>query len=143
MASKGIFLTPTLSCYGISQFSRDSSRAFPDKAIICTVERPPYEDFLPESGKDRSWLRASTLSRWLKLRVSPCASECAVVSNYSGHRLSRNRISGTDLLTSMQALQTEEVLSFPNDLVSYLNHLDSSRCARQYCHHLRFSGTRP
>lgn len=32
MADKGIFLTPTLSCYGI-------------------MVRPPFEDFLPPDGK--------------------------------------------------------------------------------------------
>ena len=32
MAQKGIFLTPTLSCYGI-------------------MIRPPFEDFLPPDGK--------------------------------------------------------------------------------------------
>ena len=32
MAEKGIFLTPTLSCYGI-------------------MIRPPFEDFLPPEGK--------------------------------------------------------------------------------------------
>lgn len=32
MASKGVFLTPTLSCYGI-------------------MIRPPWQDFLPPDGK--------------------------------------------------------------------------------------------
>ena len=32
MAAKGIFLTPTLACYGI-------------------MVRPPFEDFLPPDGK--------------------------------------------------------------------------------------------
>ena len=35
MAKKGVFLTPTLSCYGI-------------------MVRPPFEDFLPEDGKAKN-----------------------------------------------------------------------------------------
>ena len=35
MAEKGIFLTPTLACYGI-------------------MVRPPFEDFLPPDGKAKN-----------------------------------------------------------------------------------------
>ncbi|KAF5351451.1 hypothetical protein D9757_012047 [Collybiopsis confluens] len=73
MASKGIYLTPTLSCYGI-------------------MARPPFEDFLPPSGKVKN---EQVMKQGLKaLKI---ASAAGVTICY-----------GSDLLTSMQALQTEE-----------------------------------
>ncbi|ESK94932.1 xaa--pro dipeptidase [Moniliophthora roreri MCA 2997] len=87
MASKGIYLTPTLSCYGI-------------------MVRPPFEDFLPPDGKKKN---AEVMKQGLEtLRV---ADNAGVTICY-----------GSDLLTSMQALQTEEftvrsqVLSSPEIL---------------------------
>ncbi|KAI0753116.1 hypothetical protein C8Q80DRAFT_494966 [Daedaleopsis nitida] len=73
MASKGIFLTPTLSCYGI-------------------MERPPFEDFLPPGGKVKNKQVMSQGLDALKI-----ADNAGVTICY-----------GSDLLTSMHALQTEE-----------------------------------
>jgi len=73
MAEKGIFLTPTLSCYGI-------------------MVRPPYEDFLPPDGKVKNEQVMSQGLAALKI-----ADEAGVTICY-----------GSDLLTSLQALQTEE-----------------------------------
>ncbi|KAF7319587.1 Amidohydro-rel domain-containing protein [Mycena chlorophos] len=73
MASKGIYLTPTLSCYGI-------------------MIRPPFEDFLPPDGKVKN---AQVMAKGLDaLKI---AHEAGVTICY-----------GSDLLTSMHALQTEE-----------------------------------
>nr|GAT53673.1 predicted protein [Mycena chlorophos] len=73
MASKGIYLTPTLSCYGI-------------------MIRPPFEDFLPPDGKVKN---AQVMTKGLDaLKI---AHEAGVTICY-----------GSDLLTSMHALQTEE-----------------------------------
>ncbi|KAF8208117.1 hypothetical protein K438DRAFT_1712922 [Mycena galopus ATCC 62051] len=73
MASKGIYLTPTLSCYGI-------------------MVRPPFEDFLPPDGKVKN---AQVMAKGLEaLRI---AHEAGVTICY-----------GSDLLTSLHALQTEE-----------------------------------
>ncbi|RDX49310.1 hypothetical protein OH76DRAFT_546437 [Lentinus brumalis] len=73
MASKGIFLTPTLSCYGI-------------------MVRPPWEDFLPPDGKAKN---EQVMSRGLDaLKI---ADDAGIIICY-----------GSDLLTSMHALQTEE-----------------------------------
>ncbi|KAF7329671.1 Amidohydro-rel domain-containing protein [Mycena kentingensis (nom. inval.)] len=73
MASNGIFLTPTLSCYGI-------------------MVRPPFEDFLPPDGKIKN---AQVMAKGLDaLKI---AHEAGVAICY-----------GSDLLTSMHALQTEE-----------------------------------
>ncbi|WWD18259.1 hypothetical protein CI109_102709 [Kwoniella shandongensis] len=73
MAKKGIYLTPTLSCYGI-------------------MVRKPWEDFLPESGQVKNW---EVMENGLKaLKV---AHDAGVTICY-----------GSDLLISMQALQTEE-----------------------------------
>jgi imidazolonepropionase-like amidohydrolase len=76
MASKGIYLTPTLSCYGI-------------------MVRPPFEDFLPESGKLKN---AEVMKQGLEaLKI---AHDAGVTICY-----------GSDLLTSMHALQTEEFVA--------------------------------
>ncbi|KAI0653519.1 hypothetical protein C8Q70DRAFT_1035305 [Cubamyces menziesii] len=87
MAEKGIFLTPTLACYGI-------------------MVRPPFEDFLPPEGKVKN---EQVMARGLDaLKI---ADEEGVTICY-----------GSDLLTSMHALQTEEftvrssVLSSPKVL---------------------------
>ncbi|KAJ3716367.1 hypothetical protein C8R42DRAFT_588271 [Lentinula raphanica] len=73
MATNGIYLTPTLSCYSI-------------------MTRPPFEDFLPPSGKAKN---KEVMKQGLKaLKI---ASDAGVTICY-----------GSDLLTSMQALQTEE-----------------------------------
>ncbi|RPD57732.1 hypothetical protein L226DRAFT_554267 [Lentinus tigrinus ALCF2SS1-7] len=73
MASKGVFLTPTLSCYGI-------------------MVRPPWEDFLPPDGKVKN---EQVMARGLDaLKI---ADDAGVIICY-----------GSDLLTSMHALQTEE-----------------------------------
>ncbi|KAJ7052731.1 hypothetical protein C8F01DRAFT_564548 [Mycena amicta] len=73
MASKGIYLTPTLSCYGI-------------------MVRPPFEDFLPPDGKIKN---AQVMAKGLDaLKI---AHDAGVTICY-----------GSDLLTSMHALQTEE-----------------------------------
>jgi len=73
MAEKGIFLTPTLSCYGI-------------------MVRPPFEDYLPPEGKVKN---EQVMSRGLDaLKVADAAG---VTICY-----------GSDLLNSLQALQTEE-----------------------------------
>ncbi|KAJ7337486.1 hypothetical protein DFH08DRAFT_938997 [Mycena albidolilacea] len=73
LASKGIYLTPTLSCYGI-------------------MVRPPFEDFLPPDGKIKN---AQVMAQGLEaLRI---AHEAGVTICY-----------GSDLLTSLHALQTEE-----------------------------------
>ncbi|KAI0359611.1 hypothetical protein OH77DRAFT_1420148 [Trametes cingulata] len=73
MAQRGIFLTPTLACYGI-------------------MVRPPFEDFLPPEGKIKN---EQVMARGLDaLKV---ADEEGVIICY-----------GSDLLTSMHALQTEE-----------------------------------
>ncbi|KAI0767080.1 hypothetical protein C8Q74DRAFT_1426044 [Fomes fomentarius] len=87
MAAKHIFLTPTLSCYGI-------------------MVRPPFEDFLPPSGKVKN---EQVMARGLD--ALKMADEAGVTICY-----------GSDLLTSMHALQTEEftvrssVLSSPKIL---------------------------
>ncbi|KAF9511406.1 hypothetical protein BS47DRAFT_1298935 [Hydnum rufescens UP504] len=73
MATKGIFLTPTLSCYGI-------------------MERAPFEDFLPENGKVKNKQVMSQGLNAIKIAEAAGVTVCY----------------GTDLLTSMQALQTEE-----------------------------------
>ncbi|KAJ7291434.1 hypothetical protein C8J57DRAFT_1445140 [Mycena rebaudengoi] len=73
MATKGIFLTPTLSCYGI-------------------MVRPPFEDFLPPDGQIKN---AQVMAKGLEaLKI---AHDAGVTICY-----------GSDLLTSMHALQTEE-----------------------------------
>ncbi|KAJ7454079.1 hypothetical protein B0H11DRAFT_2070280 [Mycena galericulata] len=73
MAAKGIYLTPTLSCYGI-------------------MVRPPFEDFLPPDGKIKN---AQVMAKGLEaLRIAHAAG---VTICY-----------GSDLLTSLHALQTEE-----------------------------------
>ncbi|KAJ7720797.1 hypothetical protein B0H16DRAFT_1738634 [Mycena metata] len=73
MAAKGIYLTPTLSCYGI-------------------MVRPPFEDFLPPEGKIKN---AQVMEKGLQaLRI---AHDAGVTICY-----------GSDLLTSLHALQTEE-----------------------------------
>ncbi|KAI0669669.1 hypothetical protein C8Q78DRAFT_1041478 [Trametes maxima] len=73
MAERGIFLTPTLACYGI-------------------MVRPPFEDFLPPEGKVKN---EQVMTRGLDaLKI---ADEAGVTICY-----------GSDLLTSMHALQTEE-----------------------------------
>ncbi|KAJ7764617.1 hypothetical protein DFH07DRAFT_882185 [Mycena maculata] len=73
MAAKGIYLTPTLSCYGI-------------------MVRPPFEDFLPPDGKVKN---AQVMAKGLDaLRIAHAAG---VTICY-----------GSDLLTSLHALQTEE-----------------------------------
>ncbi|KAF7343366.1 Amidohydro-rel domain-containing protein [Mycena venus] len=73
MANKGIYLTPTLSCYGI-------------------MVRPPFEDFLPPDGKVKN---AQVMAQGLEaLRI---AHDAGVTMCY-----------GSDLLTSLHALQTEE-----------------------------------
>ncbi|GAA5854886.1 hypothetical protein JCM8547_004110 [Rhodosporidiobolus lusitaniae] len=73
MAERGIFLTPTLSCYGI-------------------MVRKPFEDFLPPDGqvKNKQVMKEG-------LNALKIAEEEGVTVCY-----------GSDLLTSMQALQTEE-----------------------------------
>ncbi|GAA6052477.1 hypothetical protein JCM3770_001131 [Rhodotorula araucariae] len=73
MAENGIFLTPTLSCYGI-------------------MVRPPFEDFLPPDGQVKNKEVMKEGLQALKL-----AEEAGVTVCY-----------GSDLLTSMHALQTEE-----------------------------------
>ncbi|KAK7691774.1 hypothetical protein QCA50_005177 [Cerrena zonata] len=73
MAEKGIFLTPTLSCYGI-------------------MVRPPFEDFLPPDGKIKN---EQVMMKGLDALT--IADDAGVTICY-----------GSDLLTSMQALQTEE-----------------------------------
>ncbi|GAA5993155.1 hypothetical protein JCM10908_001315 [Rhodotorula pacifica] len=73
MAEKGIYLTPTLSCYGIMQ-------------------RAPWEDFLPPSGQVKN---KQVMERGLE--ALKLAEEEGVTVCY-----------GSDLLTSMHALQTEE-----------------------------------
>ncbi|KAI0696682.1 hypothetical protein C8T65DRAFT_583252 [Cerioporus squamosus] len=73
MAAKGVFLTPTLSCYGI-------------------MVRPPWEDFLPPDGKVKN---EQVMARGLDaLKIADAAG---ITICY-----------GSDLLTSMHALQTEE-----------------------------------
>ncbi|KAH7096847.1 hypothetical protein BKA62DRAFT_820581 [Auriculariales sp. MPI-PUGE-AT-0066] len=73
MAKEGIFLTPTLSCYGI-------------------MVRPPFENFLPESGKKKN---EEVMKQGLQALL--LAESAGVTVCY-----------GTDLLVSMHALQTEE-----------------------------------
>ncbi|GAA5847824.1 hypothetical protein JCM9279_006650 [Rhodotorula babjevae] len=73
LAEKGIFLTPTLSCYGI-------------------MVRAPFEDFLPPDGQVKNKEVMKDGLQALKL-----AEEAGVTVCY-----------GSDLLTSMHALQTEE-----------------------------------
>ncbi|GAA5917658.1 hypothetical protein JCM5296_005673 [Sporobolomyces johnsonii] len=73
MAERGVFLTPTLSCYGI-------------------MVRPPFQDFLPPDGQVKN---AEVMQEGLEaLKI---AEEAGVTVCY-----------GSDLLTSMHALQTEE-----------------------------------
>ena len=73
MAEKGIFLTPTLSCYGI-------------------MVRKPWENFLPPDGqvKNREVMKEG-------LNALRMAEEAGVCITY-----------GSDLLSSMHVLQTEE-----------------------------------
>jgi len=73
MAQKGIFLTPTLSCYGI-------------------MVRPPFEDFLPLDGKIKNQ------------QVMEKGLDAIKIADTAGVTICY----GSDLLTSMQALQTEE-----------------------------------
>ncbi|KAI0079251.1 hypothetical protein K474DRAFT_1736345 [Panus rudis PR-1116 ss-1] len=73
MADRGIYLTPTLSCYGI-------------------MVRPPFEDFLPPDGKIKNQQVMEKGLDALKI-----AHDAGVTVCY-----------GSDLLTSMHALQTEE-----------------------------------
>ncbi|PCH35568.1 hypothetical protein WOLCODRAFT_139948 [Wolfiporia cocos MD-104 SS10] len=73
MADKGIFLTPTLSCYGI-------------------MVRPPFEDYLPPEGKIKN---EQVMSKGLDALKT--ADAAGVTICY-----------GSDLLNSLQALQTEE-----------------------------------
>ncbi|KAI0790594.1 hypothetical protein C8Q75DRAFT_762624 [Abortiporus biennis] len=73
MAEKGIFLTPTLSCYGI-------------------MVRPPFENFLSPDGKIKNQQVMEKGLDALKI-----ADDAGVTICY-----------GSDLLTSMHALQTEE-----------------------------------
>ncbi|GAA6003455.1 hypothetical protein JCM10207_000341 [Rhodosporidiobolus poonsookiae] len=73
MADRNIYLTPTLSCYGI-------------------MVRAPFEDFLPEDGKVKNREVMKDGLNALKI-----AEEAGVTVCY-----------GSDLLTSMHALQTEE-----------------------------------
>ncbi|OSD00232.1 hypothetical protein PYCCODRAFT_1446370 [Trametes coccinea BRFM310] len=73
MAEKGIFLTPTLACYGI-------------------MVRPPFEDFLPPEGKVKN---EQVMARGL---------EALKIADGEGVTICY----GSDLLTSMHALQTEE-----------------------------------
>ncbi|THH33062.1 hypothetical protein EUX98_g1134 [Antrodiella citrinella] len=73
MAERGIYLTPTLSCYGI-------------------MVRPPFENFLSPDGKIKNEEVMKKGLSALKL-----ADEAGVTICY-----------GSDLLTSMHALQTEE-----------------------------------
>jgi len=73
MVEKGIYLTPTLSCYEI-------------------MTRPPFEDFLPESGKKKN---KEVMDAGLKALKT--ASDAGITICY-----------GSDLLVSMHALQTEE-----------------------------------
>lgn len=72
MAAKGVYLTPTLSCYGI-------------------MVRPPFEGFLTEDGKVKN---AQVMVKGLEALV--IAEKAGVTVCY-----------GSDLLTSMHALQTE------------------------------------
>ncbi|CCL99249.1 uncharacterized protein FIBRA_01264 [Fibroporia radiculosa] len=73
MAEKGVFLTPTLACYGI-------------------MVRPPFEDYLPPEGKVKN---EQVMAKGLEaLKI---ADEAGVTICY-----------GSDLLNSLQALQTEE-----------------------------------
>ncbi|KAJ7130348.1 hypothetical protein C8R44DRAFT_775394 [Mycena epipterygia] len=73
MAVKGIYLTPTLSCYGI-------------------MVRPPFENFLPPDGKIKN---AQVMAKGLE--ALQIAHDAGVTICY-----------GSDLLTSLHALQTEE-----------------------------------
>lgn len=73
MAEKGIYLTPTLSCYEI-------------------MTRPPFEHFLPESGKKKNKEVMDSGLKAIKI-----AADAGVTICY-----------GSDLLVSMHALQTEE-----------------------------------
>ncbi|GAA6033328.1 hypothetical protein JCM8097_006695 [Rhodosporidiobolus ruineniae] len=73
LAERGIYLTPTIACYSLMQ-------------------RAPFEDFLPPSGKEKN-----KEVMQLGLRALKLAHEAGVTICY-----------GSDLLTSMQALQTEE-----------------------------------
>ncbi|KAJ7608448.1 hypothetical protein FB45DRAFT_1039786 [Roridomyces roridus] len=83
MAAKGIYLTPTLSCYG-------------------AMVRPPFEDFLPPSGKIKN---AEVMAQGLEsLKIAHAAG---VTICY-----------GSDLLTSLHALQTEEFAVRANVLPS-------------------------
>ncbi|KAJ7241703.1 hypothetical protein B0H12DRAFT_1023969 [Mycena haematopus] len=83
MARNKIYLTPTLSCYGI-------------------MVRPPFEDFLPPDGKIKN---AQVMAQGLEaLRI---AHEAGVLICY-----------GSDLLTSLHALQTEEFAVRANILPS-------------------------
>ncbi|THU97524.1 hypothetical protein K435DRAFT_753992 [Dendrothele bispora CBS 962.96] len=73
MASKGIYLTPTLCCYS-------------------AMARPPFEDFLPPASKIKN---AQVMSKGVEaLKI---AHNAGVTICY-----------GSDLLTSLHALQTEE-----------------------------------
>ncbi|KAK4698628.1 hypothetical protein P7C70_g7645, partial [Phenoliferia sp. Uapishka_3] len=87
MAEKGVYLTPTLSCYGI-------------------MVRAPFEDFLSADGQVKNQQVMQQGLAALKM-----AEDAGVTICY-----------GSDLLTSMHALQTEEftvraeVLSSPSIL---------------------------
>lgn len=73
MAAKGIYLTPTLSCYG-------------------AMARPPFEDFLSPDGQIKN---EQVMEHGLE--AIKMAEEAGVTICY-----------GSDLLTSLHALQTEE-----------------------------------
>jgi imidazolonepropionase-like amidohydrolase len=76
MFQKGVFLTPTLSCYEI-------------------MTRPPFEDFLPESGKVKN---KEVMAAGLKALKT--AADVGVTICY-----------GSDLLVSMHALQVSDYLN--------------------------------
>lgn len=76
LAERNVFLTPTLSCYGI-------------------MVRPPFENFLPEDGKEKN---AEVMRSGL--RALQIAEEGGVTVCY-----------GTDLLVSMHALQVSHLLN--------------------------------
>ncbi|POY72943.1 hypothetical protein BMF94_4019 [Rhodotorula taiwanensis] len=86
MAEKGIYLTPTLSCYG------ESGRALFTVDLWRIMQRAPWENFLPPSGQVKNKQVMEKGLEALKL-----ADEEGVTVCY-----------GSDLLTSMHALQTEE-----------------------------------
>lgn len=81
MAEKKIWLTPTLSCYEI-------------------MTRPPFEDFLPDSGKVKNE------------EVRKKGLEGMVIAHKAGVKICY----GSDLLVSMHALQVSPLIqiSIPN-----------------------------